>query len=230
MAFIFTCEHGGNRIPARFEYLFRGQEKILNSHRAWDPGALDLARASVRDCPAPLYYSDISRLLVDLNRSRHHRGIFSEYTRDMEDPMKEEVLDEYYYPYREQVEKAIRVQKKQPVIHISFHSYVAELNGVVRKGDIGLLYDPARKREKQFSLGLQTALKQSFPGLVIRKNYPYLGIADGFTRYLRCRFPGNTYLGVEVEINQKHVISGNSVWQGLLEAFGGLLRGLEKQA
>jgi len=224
MHYIFTCEHGGNRVPARFRYLFKGQENILESHRGWDKGALKLARACARDCSAPLYYSEFSRLLVDLNRSPHHREILSEYTRDVSNQMKQEILARYYYAYREQVENAIRAQVQKPVIHISFHSFVPELNGVVRNGDIGLLYDPARKREQEFSLNLQALMKQNFPDLITRRNYPYLGIADGFTRYLRRRFPENKYLGIELEINQKNINFGHKTWEQILRGFGELFK------
>jgi len=30
---LITCEHGGNRIPARYRPLFRGAGKLLDSHQ-----------------------------------------------------------------------------------------------------------------------------------------------------------------------------------------------------
>ena len=44
-AFLITCEHGGNRIPAPYRRLFRGQRALLDSHRGYDPGALVMAKA-----------------------------------------------------------------------------------------------------------------------------------------------------------------------------------------
>lgn len=43
-AFVVTCEHGGNRIPARCRALFRCHEDLLATHRNYNPGALALAR------------------------------------------------------------------------------------------------------------------------------------------------------------------------------------------
>jgi hypothetical protein len=40
--------------------------------------------------------------------------------------------------------------------------------------------------------------------LRVRRNYPYLGKADGFTTYLRRHFPVDRYAGVEFEVNPKH--------------------------
>jgi predicted N-formylglutamate amidohydrolase len=226
--FIFSCEHGGNRIPRQYRQLFKGQTRVLESHRGWDRGALQLARRCARDCHAPLYYSEISRLLIDLNRSPHHRALFSGITRQMDACAKHKVCDEHYFPYRERVESAIRGRQPGPVIHLSFHSFTPALNGVARNADIGLLYDPARPRELTFCRRLQTLLRQAFPDLAIRRNYPYRGTADGFTRYLRARFAARTYLGIELEINQQHVRPGSRYWQGMLEQFGRLLNALSR--
>jgi hypothetical protein len=52
------------------------------------------------------------------------------------------------------------------------------------------------------------ALCSAAPELTLRLNYPYRGTADGFTVYLRHRFPSAAYLGIEIEVNQTHVRSG----------------------
>jgi len=223
MPYIFTCEHGGNRIPPRYRHLFKGQARALTSHLGWDRGALQLARACARDCTAPLYFSQVSRLLIDLNRSRHHRALFSVFSGRLDQAQRQAVCDSYYFPYRKRVESAISEEKRRPVIHLSFHSFTHELDGRVRNGDIGLLYDPANRLEMEFCIDLQSELKRNFPQLVVRRNYPYRGSADGFTTYLRKRFPQQTYLGIEIEINQKHVGPGKRGWRRLLDKFGGIL-------
>ena len=224
MPFIFSCEHGGNRIPRQYQHLFKGQTRILQSHRGWDPGALQLARASARYCSVPLHFSQVSRLLVDLNRSPNHRALFSATTRQLDAGEKRRICEQYYFPYRSGVETAIRDEPRRPVIHLAFHTFTAELNGVVRKGDIGLLYDPAREAEKEFCVALQAVLQQVFPSLVVRRNYPYLGTADGLTTCLRKRFAPRAYLGIELEINQKHINADNHYWRRLLKEFGSILQ------
>ncbi len=37
----------------------------------------------------------------------------------------------------------------------------------------------------------------------MRRNYPYLGTADGHTTQARRIFPANAYLGIELELNQR---------------------------
>ena len=51
--------------------------------------------------------------------------------------------------------------------------------------------------------------------LRVRRNYPYRGDADGLTTTLRRRFPWQRYLGIEIEVNQKHVLAGGRDWRAL---------------
>lgn len=202
---VLSCEHGGNRIPAAYRHLFAGNESVLGTHRGLDIGALATARAISSSLGAPLVLAEISRLLVDLNRSPHHRNLFSAYTRACSEQMQQTILQDYYYPYRQRLEQLIRerCRYKQPVLHLSIHSFTPKLGRQLRNADIGLLYDPARKSERDFCLQLQALLTAS--GLRTRRNYPYRGNADGMTTFLRRVLPATAYLGIEIEINQKLV-------------------------
>ena len=213
MNIIVTCEHGGNKIPKKYLSLFRNKKKILNSHRGWDQGALVLANKIARDLSVPLFYSETSRLLIDLYRSLHHPGLFSEFSKPCDKAIKQEIINKIYLPYRSKVEDEIKnSNSKSPTIHFSVHSFTPRLHGETRNADMGLLYDPARKPEKEFCDKLRHILKIEFPNLVIRCNYPYKGKADGFTACLRKQFSEKKYLGIEIEINQKHVKADNAIW------------------
>ena len=72
-AFLVSCEHGGNAIPANYRKYFAGESALLQSHRAYDPGALSMARGIARQLGSPLIYSTISRLLVDVKAVTLHR-------------------------------------------------------------------------------------------------------------------------------------------------------------
>jgi hypothetical protein len=39
--------------------------------------------------------------------------------------------------------------------------------------------------------------------LRVRRNYPYLGTADGLVSFLRKEFSSELYIGIEIELNQK---------------------------
>jgi predicted N-formylglutamate amidohydrolase len=218
--FLITCEHGGNRVPPRYRHLFRGFEALLQTHRGYDAGALTMARGLARALAAPLVASTTSRLLIDLNRSIGHPRLYSEATRGAPDPVRREILEQYYLPYRNRAEAEVAraAARGRQVIHISAHSFTPELDGKTRDADIGLLYDPARPGEAGLCDRWRAALRTQAPELKVRRNYPYAGRTDGFTAYLRRRFPADVYVGIELEINQKHVFGSRRRWRALREA------------
>ncbi len=215
--FLITCEHGGNRIPPRYRHLFEGFEALLQSHRGYDPGALVLARGLAQALGAPLAVSTTSRLLIDLNRSIGHPSLYSDATRGAPALVRREILKSCYLPYRSKVETEIEsmIARGGKVVHISSHSFTPELEGKVRNADIGLLYDPARPGEFDLCGRWQAQLKTLAPELKVRRNYPYTGKSDGLTAYLRRRFPAGVYIGIELEINQKHALKGGRRWHRL---------------
>lgn len=218
--FLITCEHGGNRIPQHYWRFFVGREALLATHRGYDPGALTMARDLARMLDAPLYFSTTSRLLIDLNRSIGHPGLYSEATRAAPAAVRRGILEHYYLPYRRQATQAIAelVAAGHRVIHVSSHSFTPVLDGEVRNADIGLLYDPSRQGEAAFCRQWQQSMKTVASDLRVRRNYPYSGISDGFTAYLRRRFSADSYLGIELEINQQHVRGPVQHWRSLREA------------
>lgn len=216
---LITCEHGGNKVPACYRQFFRGHEDLLKTHRGYDAGALLMAQEMAAAFNAPLFSSTTSRLLIDLNRSIGHPRLYSEATRAAPDAVRHEMLEQYYLPYRNQAEAAIARMLAQGsrVIHIASHSFTPQLEGQVRNADIGLLYDPARRGEAEFCWCWAATLKSQESDFRVRRNYPYTGRSDGFAAYLRRRFPAEDYIGVELELNQKHVIAGGRGWGMLRE-------------
>jgi predicted N-formylglutamate amidohydrolase len=215
--FVFTCEHGGNRIPGPYRDLFQAQQALLDSHRGFDPGALIMAKALAMAFAAPLVASTVSRLLVDLNRSVGHPRLHYEVTRNMPAEARQRILKHYYQPYRAQADRLVRqeIADHSRVIHIASHSFTPVLDGKVRDADIGLLYDPARPGEADLCERWKAALKACAPDLSVRRNYPYEGKADGLTAWFRQRLPPGAYVGIELEINQKHIIRAGQHWTAL---------------
>ncbi|HAV65568.1 MAG TPA: N-formylglutamate amidohydrolase [Verrucomicrobiales bacterium] len=212
---LFSCEHASNRIPAKHRAVAEDAGRVLGTHRGHDPGTLELGRRLARKFRAPLFVGKWSRLLIELNRSRHHPRLWSEFSRQLAGSEKQSLIDDYYLPYRDAVESEIRRLESSggPVLHVSLHSFTPVLDGVVRNADLGLLYDPARAAERDLCGRWQVALRELAPGLGVRRNYPYRGVADGFTTHLRRRFTANEYLGIELELNQRFV--GARGWRDL---------------
>ena len=203
---LLTCEHGGAQVPSRYRALFqtRAAREALRTHRGSDHGTLALARALQLSLGAPLFESTVTRLLVDLNRSVGHPQLFSEFSKPLDAAERAALLARHYFPHREAVESWIdeQVARRREVVHIGVHSFTPRLAGRVRTADVGLLYDPARAGELRFCRDWQAALRALDATLRARRNYPFLGKADGFVTHLRRAFPPRKYLGIELEVNQ----------------------------
>jgi predicted N-formylglutamate amidohydrolase len=208
---IVSCEHGGNRIPPRFRRLF--SERFLATHRGYDPGALSAARDFAAATGAPLFYSTISRLLVELNRPLGHPQLFfqrfPQATREM-------LLRRYYFPYWNAVETRVAraINAGKPVLHLSCHSFTPKFRGVRRTTDVGLLFDPRRKAEARFCRRWRTAILKREPKLRVRYNDPYRGAFPSLVDELRKKF-GARYVGIQIEINQKFPRGDPRRWRAL---------------
>jgi len=201
LSIILSCEHAGNQVPVRYNSIFDTDE-ALNSHRGWDPGALDITVGLSEALDVSCFIHQTSRLLVEVNRSIGNAQLFSEFSQTLGDEDKQLLLDKYYFPYRLRVENAIAMTNK-PVLHLSIHTFTPLWNNELRLTDIGILFDQERELEKSISEKLINCLKEVFPDFRIHANEPYKGTDDGFTTYLRTRFSGEEYAGIEIEVNQK---------------------------
>jgi predicted N-formylglutamate amidohydrolase len=218
--FIVTCEHGGNGVPAAYRGLFRGRKDLLESHRGYDPGALDMARSLATALDAPLMASTTSRLLIDLNRPLNHPQVYSTVTRCASPGTRTEIAREYHQPYWTGLERAVdqAVGCGRRMVHISSHSFTPVLNGQVRRADVGLLYDPRRRAEADLCARWKAALSECEPALRVRRNYPYHGNAPGLTTHLRRGFSAEQYFGIELEVNQQIILGPRRRWTALRRA------------
>jgi predicted N-formylglutamate amidohydrolase len=201
---LLSCEHGGNTVPAAYRALFRGHGRLLDSHRGLDIGARFAARYLQSRLKVPLICATVTRLLVDLNRSVGHAGLFSELTRELPQAYRQALLERHYHPYRNRVANwiAARLAAGDQVLHVSVHSFTPTSGGRRRPCDVGLLYDPGRPEEARLCAEWQAALRGCAPRWRVRRNYPYRGTSDGQVVALRRRFDPARYSGIELEINQ----------------------------
>lgn len=204
MKLIVTCEHGGNEIPEKYAQYFEEHQAVLKTHRGLDLGALDFFN-HLKPLAEFASFSTVSRLLIELNRSLHHKNLFSEFSKELPLSIKKELIAEYYLPYRDHIENEIskHINQNELVLHLSIHSFTPVLNTIQRNCGIGLLFDSRIDKEKQVASLLKDSISSKTDNFKVRFNYPYLGKMDGFTTYLRKQFPMN-YIGIEIEINQKY--------------------------
>lgn len=223
---VVTAEHGGHRVPLDYAELFRRREELLRSHRGWDPGTYALARSLGGPLGACTIRARITRLLVDLNRSAHNPRVFSEITRRLPREERVKLLARFHLPHWERARDAVSrgIARSGRVLHLGVHSFTPVLNGLERKPDLGLLYDPARPGELELATAWSDALSAVLPDRMVRRNNPYRGAADGMTTAFRRSFAPARYLGIEIEVNQRHVGSDGAFPDWVAEALVGTLR------
>ena len=217
-AIIISCEHANNFIPEAYSILFSPYKDQLNSHLGFDRGALELANFLYNNLAdqftCHIFCAQASRLLIDCNRSLQHRTCFSTITKLLPSTIKQNIIAQYYMPYRMAITQQIAayLNTSRPVIHLSQHSFTPNLNGVVRNTDIGLLYNPHSRSEKELVHIWMKRLKLS--PFKTRLNYPYTGTSDGLTTTMRKLFKNISYIGIEIEVNQA-IIDNLQLWDRL---------------
>lgn len=212
LGLLLTCEHAANKIPKAYQAAFAPHKALLASHRGWDIGAYLCYQLLCRQLPNSIttekQSAKYSRLLVELNRSAHHPALLSDITKSLPKNQQLDIIKRFYHPYREEVrQKLVKLLKShRRVLHLGIHSFTPVLNHTVRQTDIGLLYDPKNAFERAFSFKLKHLLNQIAPEYRVRMNYPYKGTSDGLTTSLRNSYAHNRYAGIEIELNQKHLL------------------------
>jgi predicted N-formylglutamate amidohydrolase len=194
--------------------MFREQKRLLNSHCGYDPGALTMARSLAVTLDAPLVASTVSRLLIDLNRPAGHPHLYSAISRNAPAEVCAEIARRHHQPYLAEVERLVRksVDRGRRVIHISSHSFTSELSGKKRLADVGLLYHPRHRGESELCAQWKKSLAEYAPEFRVRRNYPYEGKLAGLTTQLRRTYSAETYVGIELEINQSIVHAAGRPW------------------
>lgn len=212
-----SCEHGGNLVPGEWAGLFAGKERLLHSHRGWDPGALELAGTLASSLRAPLCFALVSRLVMDLNRSIDNPGLWSSLTASLPEHDRRRILRSLYAPYRRHIERSIRrlVRAQRPVVHVSVHTFTPVLRGRTRTVDIGILFDPSRSFEASIAAEWRRGMRRHLPRLRVRFNQPYRGTDDGLTTHLRTLWPDTHYAGIELEVSQKFARRRGRGWDAI---------------
>ncbi|MCB1063164.1 MAG: N-formylglutamate amidohydrolase [Verrucomicrobiae bacterium] len=203
---VLSCEHASNAIPDEFQDRFSSDaaKSALASHRGWDPGALPLAEAIAEKLGAPLLRADVSRLLIELNRSPENPERWSEFSENFSESEKHRLHETHFVPWLGELHRRIDVDiaERGFALHLSLHSFTRSLNGQVRDVDIGILFDPARNRESDIASDWIARLRLAAPDLDIRANEPYRGADDGITTLLRRVYPNERFGGIELEVCQ----------------------------
>ncbi len=210
---LISCEHASNAVPRQWQHRFQGQQALLNSHCGYDRGSLYVAQSLASSLDAPLLSGNVSRLLVDLNRSLDHPRHFSELTRSLSVGERSRIDIEYWWPHWQRYRRYLR-ELPGRIVHIACHSFTPVLNGKLRTADVGLLYDPARPREKAWCRTLGESIRRHMPQLRLKMNYPYRGTSNGMGQQHRHCFDDHRLITIELEFN--HALCDREDWTALV--------------
>ena len=201
--FVLVCEHASNAIPE--EYADLGLDgAALESHIAWDPGALEVAISMSASFDAPLVAQNISRLVYDCNRPPMADDAIPARSEIYDVPgnvgltleQRADRIARFYSPFREALAACIDRQMTivpAPVI-LSIHSFTPIYDGVRRDLHLGILHD----RDARYADALLAAAAVA-GDLVVRRNEPY-GPGDGVTHTLEEHALSRGLLNAMIEI------------------------------
>ncbi len=185
---ILICEHAGNLVPHSLNGLGLDQ-KVLESHAAWDPGAAPVARLMADMLDAPLVLQRFSRLVYDCNRPPDAESAMPAKSEifdipgnaGLTDAAREARTEALYRPFRAGVAAVLdrlTAIGKTPAV-VTIHSFTPIFHGQRRSVELGLLHDvDARLTDAML------AASADWPDLDIRRNEPY-GPEDGVTHTLQ---------------------------------------------
>lgn len=174
---LLICEHASRYLPDRYGTLGLTPEQ-LESHIAWDPGALGVAQELSRLLDAPLVHATVSRLVLDLNREPSAPDsiwTLSERTvipanQNLDEAERAYRVHEVYEAFHGTVDRLMeaRLQAGATRAVVSIHSFTPVYRDVPRPWHVGLIHD----RDERFARNLEAGLRRD-PALVVGMNEPY---------------------------------------------------------
>lgn len=200
---VLVCEHASQFIPESLAALGLDQA-ALDSHIAWDIGALNLAKSLSQLLNAPLIAASISRLVYDCNRPLSAADCIPEESEsyripgnvDIDETERHTRFEQIHTPFHESVASIITQQRRRfPTLTIiTIHSFTPVYFGKTRTIDIGLIH-ASQPRLARAMLATERYRNRYRAAL----NEPYSG-SDGVTYTLRQHADNNDLDSVMIEV------------------------------
>ncbi len=201
--YLVICDHASNNIPLGYQNLGISK-KDLESHRAFDIGASDVAIELSKLLDCNLVMANFSRLLIDPNRGKDDPTLIpklsegkiikgnikiSRYENDIE---RNKRILHFYLPYHKQISKFIKKSLdygKIPKI-LSIHSFTPIWKGNKREIEVGVLWDKDDRLSKIFL--------NSLKNIKLGDNKPYSGRLKNDTLYKHATSQGIPHVLIEL--------------------------------
>jgi predicted N-formylglutamate amidohydrolase len=228
--FVLLCDHASNRVPDEYKS-FGFAAGQLGLHIAWDPGALGVARLLSGMLDAPLFWPDISRLVIDCNRPLDAASLIVVESEGRAVPAnvglsgteRARRIERIHAPYHDAVDACL-ARRGLPTVLLAIHSFTPVYLGNARPWHVGIVFDEDARMANALIKGLATD-----PGLMVGINEPY-SPADlvyyTVSRHARMhRLPAAM---IEIRNNEIGEEAGQKIWADrlaeiLLAAAPGLL-------
>ncbi|MGH6874453.1 MAG: N-formylglutamate amidohydrolase, partial [Aestuariivirgaceae bacterium] len=129
-------------------------DDALEMHIAWDPGALGVARRLSKKLDAPLFWPDVSRLVIDCNRApdatslivTESEGRTVQANRGVSTAERARRLDRIHRPYHEAIDACLkrRLAARLTTALIAIHSFTPVYFGKARPWQVGIVFGDDR--------------------------------------------------------------------------------------
>ena len=203
---LIVCEHASNAIPEGLSGL--GLDAIVRqSHVAWDPGALGVAKAMANSLGAGLVAGTISRLVYDCNRPPDAPSAMPRRSEVFDIPgnlnlsaeARQARVDGIYQSFHDALAGRISANLGTLRLLLTVHSFTPTYHGQHRPVELGLLHGA----DDRFARAMLSAAPDQYVTLL---NEPY-SAADGVAHTLDLHGAGNGLLNVMIEIRNDLIVT-----------------------
>lgn len=198
---LIVCEHASNRIPRGLKGLGLDEE-ALNSHIAWDPGALDVAQDMARRMEAPLVLGAVSRLVYDCNRPSESPSAMATRSeiyeipgnRDLSRKARLERIDAVCRPFHETLAGLVKAGTGTLSLLVTVHSFAPVFHDRPRAVEIGIVHG----KDDRLARAMIDVIPEGI-SFETRLNEPYSAV-DGVAYTIDRHGAANGLLNVMIEI------------------------------
>ena len=201
--YLVICDHASNNIPLEYGNLGISK-KDLESHRAFDLGAYEVAGELSNLLSCSLVMANFSRLLIDPNRGKDDPTLIPKLSEGKiikgninismseDDIERNKRIDRFYLPYHKQINRFISKSLDNGRIPkiLSIHSFTPIWKGKKREIDVGILWDKDDRLSKIFL--------NSLKNIKLGDNKPYNGRLKNDTLYKHATSHGIPHVLIEL--------------------------------
>ncbi|HWA81625.1 MAG TPA: N-formylglutamate amidohydrolase [Acetobacteraceae bacterium] len=229
---IIVCDHASNRIPESWGDLGL-PPAARETHIAWDPGALAVSLRLAARLDAPLIFSTVSRLVIDMNRPLGSPTLIpamSETTlipgnANLTPADRQHRIDAIYSPYHAAIDQLIgKVAARRmaagllPPAVVAIHSFTPVFKGVWRPWQAGIIHDTDTRLSS-----LVLARLRADRALSVAENEPYVPAEEVyFTLERHALLRGLMNVMIEIRNDELKTCESQDAWAGrIAEAIAG---------